>query len=441
MFDLRWKKCLNYFKKKLSKYEFSMWIRSLKPKFKKNKLILYAPNQFILDWVKENYFKKINYLINNFDNYRKIYIKLIINTQLKTTQKYINSYFNKNFLKKKKNYYKYEKKKFKNFILCKKNKIAYKSSYKTAKNPGKHYNPLFIYGKTGLGKSHLLHAIKNFIKKKNKNLKVICINSEYFVRKMVKSLRNNSIEKFKKNYRSASILLIDDIQFFSNKQRSQEELFHIFNNLIEKKKQIVLTSDCYPTKLKGIKNKLKSRLDSGLSVSIKPPKKNTRIKILIKKSTEKNIQLPYKIAQYIAKKLKSNIRELEGAINKIHANSILNPNTIIDIKFIKKILKDLFNTKIKKITIKKIQKTVANYYNVKISDIVSKKRSKLIVLSRQISMSLIKKLTKNSLKEIGYYFNQKTHTTVIYSCQKINKLLHSNLKIKKDYIYLLKKLS
>lgn len=300
---------------------------------------------------------------------------------------------------------------------------------------------MFIYGKTGLGKSHLLHAIKNFIKKKNKNLKVICINSEYFVRKMVKSLRNNSIEKFKKNYRSTNILLIDDIQFFSNKKRSQEELFHIFNHLIEKKKQIVLTANCYPTKLKGIKNKLKSRLDSGLSVSIKPPKKNTRIKILIKKSTEKNIQLPYKIAQYIAKKLKSNIRELEGAINKIHANSILNPNTIIDIKFIKKILKDLFNTKIKKITIKKIQKTVANYYNVKISDIVSKKRSKSIVLSRQISMSLIKKLTKNSLKEIGYYFNQKKHTTVIYSCQKINKLLHSNLKIKKDYIYLLKKLS
>ncbi|MCW5197411.1 chromosomal replication initiator protein DnaA [Buchnera aphidicola] len=440
MFDLKWQKCLNYFKKKLSKYEFSMWIRSLKPKFKKNKLIIYTPNKFILDWVKENYFKKIHYLINNFNNYQKIPIKLIINKKLKITKKYTNFYINQHNFQKK-NVLEIHKKKFKNFILCKKNKIAYKSAYKIAKYPGKKYNPLFIYGKTGLGKTHLLYSIKNFILKKNKNLKVIYINSENFVQKMVQSLKNNSIEKFKKYYRSANILLIDDIQFFSNKKRSQEELFHTFNNLIEQNKQIVLTSDRYPTKIQGIQNKLKSRLDWGLSISIKPPKKNTRIKILIKKSFEKNIYLSYEVAKYIAKKLKSNIRELEGAINKIHANLIHNSNKNINIEFINKIFKDLFNTKKKKINIKKVQEIVANYYNVKLSDMLSKKRSKSIILARQISISLIKKLTKHSLKEIGESFNKKTHTTVLYSCKKIHKLLYNNLEIKKDYFYLLKKLS
>ncbi|CAL4317649.1 Chromosomal replication initiator protein DnaA [Buchnera aphidicola (Chaitophorus sp. 3695)] len=440
MLNLRWEKCLNYFKKKLSKYEFSMWIRSLKPKFKKNKLILYVPNQFILDWVKENYLKKINSLIKNFSNDKIIYVELIINKKLKITQKYINSYINQK-ISKKKILLNIKKKKFKNFILCKTNKIAYESAYKIAKNPGKNYNPLFIYGKTGLGKTHLLYAIKNFIIKKNKNLKIIYINSENFVQKMVKSLKNNSIEKFKKYYRSVNILLIDDVQFFSNKKRSQEELFHTFNNLIEQNKQIVLTADCYPTKIKGIQNKLKSRLDCGLSIPIKSPKKNTRIKILIKKSSEKNIYLSYQVAKYIAKKLKSNIRELEGVINKIHANLEINPNNIVTIKFIKSILKDLFHTKIKKITIKKIQEMVANHYNVKLSDMLSRKRSKSIILPRQISMSLIKKLTKYSLKEIGGFFNNKQHSTVLYSCKKIKKLLYNNLEIKKDYFYLLKKLS
>ncbi|WP_343183558.1 chromosomal replication initiator protein DnaA [Buchnera aphidicola] len=430
---LIWEKCLNYLKKKLSINEFIMWIKPLKIKIKNSKLILYTPSKFSLNWIKEKYLKKIKKLLNYYYNNKPPFLELTIRKKFKTT----NIYFkNKIYLKKKKKKKNYN---FKNFIIGKSNKIAYKSSFLVAKYPGKFYNPLFIYGKTGLGKTHLLHAIKNFFTQKNK--KIIYINSENFVQNMVQSLKNNSIEKFKKYYRSVNILLIDDIQFFSYKKRSQEEFFHTFNELIDKKKQIVLTSNCYPTLIKGIRNKLKSRLDCGLSVCIQPPKKNTRILILKKKLIEKKIYLKNKIIVFLAKKLNSNIRELEGAINKIQINSILYKKNIITLKFVKYILKDLFKTKKKKITINKIQKIVSNYYNIKISDLLSTKKYKSITIPRHIAIKISRKLTKNSLKEISIAFNKKSHTTILYSCKKIKKLCNNSSIIKKDYFYLLKKIS
>ncbi|NIG99370.1 MAG: chromosomal replication initiator protein DnaA [Buchnera aphidicola (Periphyllus acericola)] len=438
MFLLVWKKCLNYFKKKLSINEFSMWINPLKLKIKNSKIILYTSNKFTLHWIKEKYFKKIKKLLNYYHGNKSLKIKL----EIQKKKKKKNIYLYKKIYKKKKcsNIYKkiYN---FKNFITGKSNKLAYKSAYLIAKHPGKFYNPLFLYGKTGLGKTHLLYAIKNFIIKNKKNTKIIYISSENFVRNMVKSLKNNSIDKFKKYYRSTNILLMDDIQFFSNKKRSQEEFFHTFNDLIKKKKQIVLTSNCYPISIKGIKNRLKSRLDCGLSICIKPPKIQTRISILVKKSLKKNIFLKDKIIYFIAKKLNSNIRELEGAINKIKAYAFLKKKKNITLNFVKNALKDLFFAKKKKITINKIQKVVSNYYNIKLSELLSKKKSLSIILPRQIAIKISRKLTTKSLKEIGAYFNKKSHTTVIYSCKKIKTLCNNNSKIKKDYYNLLKKIS
>ncbi|CAL4317609.1 chromosomal replication initiator protein DnaA [Buchnera aphidicola] len=435
MFYLKWKKCINYFKKKIPQSEFNMWIRPLQPKIKKKNFFLYTPNNFFLLWIKEKYLKKIKILVKKYFNIKSSHIKLIINKKIIQISKNYNIKKNEN---NQENVLK--KYKFKNFIIGKSNKLAYQSAYHIAQNPGNFYNPFFLYGKTGLGKTHLLYAIKNSLEKK-KYQKIIYIKSEHFVQKMVKSLKNNSIEKFKKYYRSANILIIEDIQFFSYKNRTQEEFFYTIYDLIEKNKQIIITSNCYPTKMKGINERLQSRLDSGLSVCINTPTKNTRIKILIKKSHEKNIFLPYRIIYFIANNFKSNVRELESILNKIQANLLFNKHKNITINLIKKILKDFLQVKKKKITIKKIQKIVSKHYNIKLSELLSIKKNKSIILPRQIAMTLSKNLTKHSLQEIGNFFNKKTHTTVLYACKKIKKLYNKNLIIQKNYNILLKKLS
>jgi chromosomal replication initiator protein len=435
MLILKWEKCINYFKKNLSISEFSMWIKPLQPKIIKNKLILYVPNNFFLYYIKEKYFKKIKILIKKHINVKPIFIKLIVNKKIiKTSKKFKKKKkeLNKNNINPLKNY------KFKNFVIGKSNKLAYKSAYQVAKNPGNFYNPFLLYGKTGLGKTHLMHSIKNFIKKKNDN--IIYSKSENFVQKMVESLKNNSIDKFKKYYRSANILIMEDIQFFSNKKRTQEEFLYTINSLIEKNKQIIITSNCHPKKIKGIQKRLKSRLNWGLNICIKKPEKKTRIKILIKKSYEKKIFLPYKIIYFLAKNLKSNTYELEGALNRIKANILFNKNKSLTLNLVKNILKDLVQTKKKKIYIKKIQKTVSKHYNIKLSELLSKKKYKSIILPRQIAMSLSKKLTNHSLQEIGNFFNKKSHTTVLYSCKKIKKLIQENNIIKKNYFSIIKKI-
>ncbi|CAL4317520.1 chromosomal replication initiator protein DnaA [Buchnera aphidicola] len=431
MFLLKWKKIINYFKKKLSISEFTIWIQPLKPKIKKKKFFLYVPNNFFLHWIKEKYLNTIKILINKYFHIKKINLKLIKNK--KNLQK------SKNLLTKKKSKNILEKYKFKNFIIGKSNQLAYKLSYRIANNPGNFYNPFFLYGKTGLGKTHLSYAIKNFLEKK-KHKKIIYIQSEHFVQKMVKSLKNNSIEKFKKYYRSANVLIIEDIQFFSHKKRTQEEFLHTMNDLMTKNKQIIITSNCYPTKIKGINERLKAKLDCGLSIRLNTPKKNTRIDILVKKSYEKKIYLSKKNINFIAENLKSNFHEIEGTLNKIQAYFLFHKYKNITTKTIKKILKDFLKTKKKKITIEKIQKIVAKHYNIKLSELLSIKRNKSIIIPRQIAISLSKKLTTHSLQEIGNFFNKKTHTTILYTCKKINKLYKNNKTIKKNYNYLLKKI-
>lgn len=451
-----WKKCSIHLQKKLSPTEFSIWIHPLKAKIKNKILYLYVSNNFILDWINNKYIKYFKKILNKFNNHEIISLKLKVKNKKYNKYNIYNNNLKKNYKKnntQKKNFnyninyiksYQYNKinKKyyFSNFIEGKSNQLAKYSSYKLAKNLEKSNNPLFLYGNTGLGKTHLLHAIGNYILKNKKYAKVIYINSECFVQNMVKSLKNKSIEEFKRYYRSVDVLLIDDIQFFSNKTRSQEELFHTFNALFDKKQKIILTSDRYPKNIHGIADRLKSRFSWGLTISINPPDIKTRIAILLYKASEKNINLPYNIAKFIANKIFSNVRELEGILNKIQIYTKFTKKNI-NIEIIQNLLKDLIIPQKKNITIKKIQKIVSEYFKIKISDILSKKRSRSISQPRQIAMTLIKKLTNHSLSEIGIAFGRKNHTTVLHAYKKIKNLIKKNKKIYNDILYISHKIT
>ncbi|WP_331865590.1 chromosomal replication initiator protein DnaA [Buchnera aphidicola] len=333
-----------------------------------------------------------------------------------------------------------QKYQFHNFIKGKSNKLALYVSYKFTNNLKNFYNLLFLYGKTGLGKTHLLHAIGNKILIEDYRKKVIYVHSENFIQNMINSLKNNSIEKFKNYYRSIDVLLIDDIQFFSNKKRSQEELFNTLNTLFEKRQKIVITANCYPSYISGINECLKSRFKWGLTISINPPELNTRIDILLHKALENKINLTYEVARFIAKKLYSNVRELEGILKKIHIASLFNKKKIT-ILLAKRILNKLIKYKKKNIDILSIQKIVSKYFNITISDMISRKRSKSIVQSRQIAMKLTKKLTKYSLSDIGIAFGKKNHTTVLYACKKIKQFKKQKKKIYYDFLYLFNQLN
>lgn len=455
-----WQQCLIRLQNKLPATEFSMWIRPLQAELNNNTLELYAPNRFVLDWVRNKYINSINELLNDFCGSDIPILKFKIGNkpQMKKNNNLRYTKIKKNFFSainktldfnwnnrviEKENYYKSKinpHNTFNNFIEGKSNQLAKAASNQVANNLGWSYNPLFLYGNTGLGKTHLLHAVGNYIVKKKINIKIAYIHSEKFVQNMVKALKNNSIEDFKNYYRSLNALLIDDIQFFANKERSQEEFFHTFNTLLEKKQQIILTSDKHPKEIKGIEDRLKSRFGWGLTVAINLPELKTRISILIKKAEENHVKLSREVASFIAKRLKSNIRELEGALNKIIAYSDFTGSTI-NINFVQKALKDLFALQEKLINTEKIQKIVSEYYKINITDLLSKRRSRSVTRPRQIAMLLTKKLTNHSLPEIGNAFGGRDHTTVIHACKKIEQLKEKNHEIKEDFLNLIKILS
>ncbi|CAK2806541.1 Chromosomal replication initiator protein DnaA [Vibrio crassostreae] len=307
-------------------------------------------------------------------------------------------------------------------------------------NPGTAYNPLFLYGGTGLGKTHLLHAVGNAIVDNKPNAKVVYMHSERFVQDMVKALQNNAIEEFKRYYRSVDALLIDDIQFFANKERSQEEFFHTFNALLEGNQQIILTSDRYPKEINGVEDRLKSRFGWGLTVAIEPPELETRVAILMKKAEDHQIHLADEVAFFIAKRLRSNVRELEGALNRVIANANFTGRPIT-IDFVREALRDLLALQEKLVTIDNIQKTVAEYYKIKVADLLSKRRSRSVARPRQLAMALAKELTNHSLPEIGDAFGGRDHTTVLHACRKIAQLREESHDIKEDYSNLIRTLS
>lgn len=433
-----WNNCLAKLENDCASADFSTWIRPLQAIAHDEHLLLLAPNRFVLDWVKQHYFSKINAAVTEFSN-SKLTVKLEIgsknavtvttatSTQSSEIKKPTSNFLNKTFT-------------FDNFIEGKSNQLAHAASLQVAEKAGKVYNPLLIYGSSGLGKTHLMHAIGNSILQKNPSAVIVYLHSEKFVQDMVRALQQNAINQFKDYYRAIDVLLIDDIQFFAGKERSQEEFFHTFNNLIEQKHQIVLTCDRYPKEVNGLEERLKSRFGWGLPVSIEPPDVDTRAAILLKKASLAHVTLPPEVAFFIAKRIPFNVRDLEGALRRVIANAQFTGRTI-SIDFTKEALHDLISLQDKLINIDNIQKTVADYFRIRIADLSSKSRQQIITRPRQIAMCLARELTEHSLPEIGSAFGGRDHTTVINACKRVQTLKINDAKMTEDYAYLLKILS
>lgn len=445
MSDSLWKQCLTHLENELSAQDFNTWIRPLHVIETAQSIRLLAPNEYVMNWVENNFSAQINQQLTILTQGNSPELKFQVggetppsstqNETAKTTRNHTdnssalhrNSNLNPNFT-------------FDSFVPGKNSQLGYAAAQQIASNPGTAYNPFFIYGGVGLGKTHIMHAIGNQIKQQNPNAKVLYLHSERFVQDMVKALQLNSIENFKRFYRGLDCLLIDDIQFFAGKERSQEEFFHTFNVLLEGQKQVVLTCDRYPKEVDHLEDRLKSRFGWGLSALIEPPDTETRVAILLKKASHIDIELPHDVAFFIAKRIRSNVRELEGALRRVTANSNFTGKPIT-LDFAKEALKDLLSLQEKLVSIDNIQKTVAEFYKLRVAELLSKKRSRSIARPRQVAMYLAKDLTSHSLPEIGDAFGGRDHTTVLHACRKVKSLMGEDSRIESDVNNLLKILS
>ena len=441
-----WQQCLEQLENQLNAQQFNTWIRPLQAVEESDSLRLLAPNRFVLDWVNERFIDNIQKIVAQLGPSESHRVVLEIGSKEKTTTKQTAAAQ----LSTKTNFRRREDKNpiqhisnlrneftFDTFVEGKSNQIAKAASIQIGENPGVAYNPLFIYGGVGLGKTHLMQAVGNLILDKITDSKVIYVHSERFVADMVKALQHNAIDDFKRYYRSVDALLIDDIQFFAGKERSQEELFHTFNTLIEGQRQIIISCDRYPKEIEGLEERLKSRFGWGLTVAIEPPELETRVAILMSKSQQMKVDLPHEVAFFMAKRIRSNVRELEGALRRVIANSRFMARPIT-LDFAKDALRDLFAAQDKLVTIENIQKTVAEYFKIRVADLLSKKRSRSIARPRQLAMALAKELTNHSLPEIGDAFGGRDHTTVLHACKKINELRDADVRVNEDYQNLLR---
>ena len=419
-----WNKCSEKLENMLSQDDFNTWIRPLKGNLNKNTLELVAPNDFILTYVETNLSNEIMGMVKSQS---KKDISLVFKTHTKETL--VDKYKNDTKSEDTKLVPSYV---FETFVEGKSNHVALAASKQVASNPKGDYNPLFIYGGVGLGKTHLMHAVGNEILRNEPGKRIVYVHSEKFVSDMVKALQLGAMNEFKSFYRNADALLIDDIQFFAGKEQSQEEFFHTFNALLDRNNQMILTCDKYPKEIDGLEERLKSRLGWGLPVIIDPPELETRAAVLLQKASSMGVEMPNDCAIYIAQRIRSNIRELEGALKRVVANARFT-NQQIDLALVKDALKDLFVISAKMVSIENIQKTVAEYYNIKLSDLLSKRRSRSITRPRQLAMALTKELTRHSLPEIGEAFNGRDHTTVLHACKKITELRKENPSQEEDY--------
>ena len=399
-----------------------------------------APNQFVLDWLNDNFLARINELLAQLDpDAGKVNLKIGSRSIIEETTK-PSSTFTRQSDKSRKNSSLNPNFTFETFVEGKSNQLGRAAAIQVAENPGKGYNPLLIYGGVGLGKTHLIHAIGNMILAHHPESNVVYLHSERFVTDMVKALQHNKMADFKRYYRSIDALLIDDIQFFAGKERSQEEFFHTFNALMEGQQQVIMTCDRYPKEVDGLEERLKSRFGWGLPVPIEPPELETRVAIIMKKAQLSGVEVSNEVAFFIAKRIRSNIRELEGALRRVIANAQFTGRPIT-LDFAKEALRDLIAIQDKQVTIENIQKTVAEYYKIRISDLHSKRRTRSITRPRQLAMSLCKILTNHSLPEIGTAFGGRDHTTVLHACRKIEELKESDHRTDEDYANLLRTLS
>ncbi len=441
---LLWHRCLDHLQEEIPPKEFNTLIKPLQVQQEENCLLLLAPNRFIVDLISEQFLQRINELVQELGQSLSLNVKLKIGstrkiektdvklTPAKEVQSTLNIFSSATNLNNSFN--------FDNFVVGKSNQLARAAALQVAENPGTAYNPLLLYGGVGLGKTHLMYAVGNIIQKKFPNATVIYLHAERFVANMVKALQRNLMDDFKRFYRSVDALLIDDIQFFAGKDRSQEEFFHTFNALFDGERQIVLSCDNYPKEIKGLEDRLKSRFGWGLTVAVEPPELETRVAILMSKSEQSNILLPHEVAFFIAKRIQSNVRELEGALKRVIANSHFTGQPIT-LDFAREALKDLLAIQAKLVSIENIQKTVGEYYKVKVVDLLSKRRSRFLARARQVAMALAKELTNHSLPEIGEAFGGRDHTTVLHACRKVKELMAENIAIKEDYMNLLRILS
>jgi chromosomal replication initiator protein len=443
--SLLWQRCRARLEEELTPQQFNTWVRPLGGEETAGGLQLRAPNKFVLDWVRDKYWRRIVEMVEEqgIDPANLSIVVGVETTEAPVTpaqpvevnndsespserpkassHRRASSSVRRDFT-------------FSNFVEGKSNQLARAASIQVAENPGKSYNPLFICGGVGLGKTHLMHAVGNHLLSHNPNARVAYLHSERFVGDMVRALQHNSINEFKRHYRSVDALLIDDIQFFAGKERSQEELFHTFNSLLEGQRQIVLTCDRYPREVTGIEERLKSRFGWGLTVAIEPAELETRVAILLSKAEATPITLPHEVAFFIAKRFKSNIRELEGALHRVVAKSNFAGQRDVSLEFAKEALKDLLALQDKQVSIENIQKTVAEYYKMRVSDLLSKRRNRSVARPRQLAMAIAKELTNHSLPEIGDAFGGRDHTTVIHACKKIAELRRSEERLQEDYI-------
>jgi chromosomal replication initiator protein len=442
-----WQQCLLKLENELPAQQFNTWIRPLHAIENGENLRLLAPNQFVLDWVRKHHFDTISQTVHDIGPNPAARVQLDIGSSKKIIDRppqpaapvagpgnvaeaepvQHKSNLNPDFT-------------FDSFVGGKSNQLARAASMQVGENPGGAYNPLFIYGGVGLGKTHLMHAVGNLILKNKPTARVVYLHSERFVADMVKALQHNAINEFKRFYRTVDALLIDDIQFFANKERSQEEFFHTFNALLEGQQQVILTCDRYPKEVDGLEDRLKSRFGWGLTAAIEPAELETRVAILMSKASQSNIELPHDVAFFIAKRIQSNIRELEGALRRVIASARFTGHPI-SLELTRDALRDLLALQDKLVTISNIQKVVVEYYKIRVADLLSARRSRSITRPRQIAMALAKELTTHSLPEIGDAFGGRDHTTVLHACRKVAELRDSDNRINEDYNNLLRTLT
>ncbi|TLZ25790.1 MAG: chromosomal replication initiator protein DnaA [Gammaproteobacteria bacterium] len=438
-----WTRCMGALETELPEQQFNTWVRPLQAMEGNGALKLLAPNRFVVDWINANLLPRIGELLRDESTGDVPIVTVEVGSRSSAARAppagfaaasarraeglVVGARLNPDFS-------------FASFVEGKSNQLAKAAALQVAENPGRAYNPLFIYGGVGLGKTHLMHAIAHHIRRQNGEARIAYVHSERFVGDMVRALQHNSMNEFKTAYRSLDALLIDDIQFFAGKERSQEEFFHTFNELLEGQHQVILTCDRYPKEVAGLEERLKSRFGWGLTVAIEPPELETCVAILMTKAQANAVTLPEEVAFFIAKRIRSNVRELEGALRRVIANSRFTGRPIT-LEFTKEALRDLLSLQAKLVTVENIQKTVADYYKVRLADLLSKRRSRSVARPRQVAMALAKELTSHSLPEIGDAFGGRDHTTVLHACKRIKGLRDTEQRVREDYSNLLRTLA
>ena len=439
-----WTQCISALEAELPEQQFNTWVRPLQVLEGAGALKLLAPNRFVVDWVNANLLPRIGELLRDQNGGDVPVVTVEVGSRTATVKPpppaspppsrprrtdglVVGARLQPDFT-------------FESFVTGKSNQLAKAAAHQVAENPGRAYNPLFLYGGVGLGKTHLMHAAGNLMREHNPNCKVMYLRSEQFVGSMIEALRTKSMDEFKRRFRSVDALLIDDIQFFAGKDTTQEEFFHTFNALFESKQQIILTCDRYPKEVDKLEPRLKSRLGWGLSVAIEPPDFETRAAILLAKAQDKGVLVSENVAMLLAKRIRSNVRDLEGALNTLAARANFYGKPITT-DFAEETLRDLLATHAQAVTVPNIQKIVAEYFGVRLQDLLSKRRVRSLARPRQMAMALSKELTEHSLPEIGEAFGGRDHTTVLHACRTIRKLCETDTRMRQDWEQLIRTLT